>query len=53
MKDNLIEQLKVQYLGLVKKGLQIQKKGDIKAFVSNAIEKEQIAQKIQLLARSK
>jgi hypothetical protein len=53
MKDNLRDQLKDQYLNLVKKGLQIQKKGDIKAFVSNAIETEHIAQKMQSLARSK
>lgn len=53
MKENLMEQLKAQYFSLVKKGLQIQKKGDIKAFVSNAIKSEQIAQKMQLLARSK
>ena len=53
MKDNLMEQLKAQYFSLVKKGLQIQKKGDIKAFISNAIETEHIAQKMQLLSRSK
>lgn len=53
MKKNLMEQLKAQYFSSVKKGLQIQKQGDIKAFVSNAIEAEQIAQKMQLLARSK
>jgi len=53
MKDNLKEKLKAQYLNLVKKGLQIQKKGDIKAFVSNAIETEHVAQKMQSLARSK
>ena len=53
MKANLKEQLKNQYINLVKKGLQIQKKGDIKAYVSNAIEAEHIAQKMQSLARSK
>ncbi len=53
MKDHLREQLKDQYLMLVKKGLQIQKKGDIKAFVSNAIETEHIAQKLQSLSRTK
>ena len=53
MKDNLMEQLKDQYFNSVKKGLRIQKKGDIKALVSNAIESEHIAQKMQSLARSK
>jgi hypothetical protein len=53
MNENLMDQLKAQYFSLVKKGLQIQKQGDIKAFVSNAIETEQIAQKMQLLSRSK
>lgn len=53
MKDNLMNQLKSQYFKTVKKGLLIQKKGDIKAFVSNAIESEHIAQKMQMLARSK
>jgi hypothetical protein len=53
MKENLMNQLKAQYFNSVKKGLQIQRQGDIKAFVSNAIETENIAQKMQLLARSK
>jgi hypothetical protein len=53
MKDELMKKLKARYFNLVKKGLQIQKKGDIKAFVSNAIETEQIAQEMQQLSRTK
>jgi hypothetical protein len=53
MNDNMMEKLKEKYLSIVKQGLQIQKKGDIKAFVSNAIEAENVAQQMQVLSRSK
>ena len=53
MNDTLMEKLKSQYFNLVKKGLQIQNKGDIKAYVNNAIKAEQIAQKMQSLVRTK
>jgi hypothetical protein len=53
MNQNLMEKLKAQYLSLVKEGLQIQKRGDIKAYISNAIKAENVAQQMQGLARSK
>lgn len=45
--------LKSAYFKLVRKGIQIQKMGDIKAYAQNAIKAEQIAQKMQQLARAK
>ena len=51
--QNPIEQLKEKYYETVKKGLQIQKQGNIKAFTLNAIEAEQIAQKMQSLSRGR
>jgi hypothetical protein len=53
MNQNLMEKLKAQYLSLVKEGLQIQKRGDIEAYISNAIKAENVAQQMQGLARSK
>lgn len=53
MKENMMESLKARYFSLVKQGLLIQKKGDIKAYISNAIEAENVAQQMQLLARSR
>ena len=47
-KNNLIK----MYLNLVRKGIQIQQKGDILAYTHNAIQAEQVAQKLQALARS-
>lgn len=45
--------LKSAYYKLVEKGIQIQKMGDINAYAQNAIKAEQIAQKMQQLARAK
>ncbi len=53
MNNNMMEKLKEKYFSLVKQGLQIQRKGDIKAFASNAIEAEYVAQQMQVLSRSK
>lgn len=53
MNDNMMEKLKEKYFSLVKQGLQIQKKGDIKAFISNAIEAENVAQQMQVLSRTR
>lgn len=50
-KESVIKELRSKYLKLVKAGLQIQKKGDIKAYTSNAIQAERIAQRIQAIAR--
>ena len=47
-KNNLIK----MYLNLVRKGIQIQRKGDILAYTHNAMQAEQVAQKLQALARS-
>lgn len=44
--------LKSAYFKLVKKGIQIQKKGDINAYAQNALKAERIAQKLQQLSRS-
>lgn len=40
------------YFSLVRKGIQIQRKGDILAYTHNALQAEQVAQKLQALARS-
>ena len=43
--------LRSQYLDLVKKGIDYQKKKDIKAFTANAIQAEIVAQQIQKISR--
>jgi len=52
-KNVIMKELRDEYLRLVKTGLQIQKKGDIKAFTLNAIQAENIAQRLQAISRSK
>jgi len=52
-KETQMRELKDEYLKLVKTGLQIQKKGDIKAYTTNAIQAEQVAQKLQAISRDK
>jgi len=47
-----IDQLKSEYLKLVKSGLYLQREGDLNAFTKNAIKAEFVAQKIQGLARN-
>ncbi len=49
---NKMEKLKNEYLNLLKKEFETQKKGDIKAFAGIAMKKEQIAQQIQALHRN-
>lgn len=46
-----VEKLKSDYLNLVKAGLKLQKKGDIKAYTKNAIRAENLAQKLQSLSK--
>ena len=46
-----LEQLKTEYLELVKRGLNIQKTGDILAYKMNALKAETLAQKIQSISR--
>jgi hypothetical protein len=53
MKENLMEQLKSQYVELVKKGLLLQQEGDMQAFALNAQKKEQVAEKMQHLSRAR
>ena len=50
-KENLMKELRNEYLRLVKTGLLIQKKGDIKAYTTNAIQAEHIAQRLQAISR--
>ena len=51
--ENLnIDQLKSEYLKLVKSGLYLQRQGDMHAFTKNAIKAESVAQQIQGLTRS-
>ena len=52
-KDVLIKELRDEYLKLVKTGLQIQKKGDIKAYTLNAMQAENVAQQLQAISRNK
>ncbi len=52
-KNNSEHQLKEEYFQLVKKGISIQMKGDIKAYTVNAIQAENVAQKIQRIARDR
>jgi len=47
----VIQNLKNEYLNLVKAGLQIQERGDIKAYTTNAIQAEHVAQKLQAVSR--
>ena len=49
--EKLISHLKKEYYNLMKLGLDIQKKGDMKAYMINAIRAENIAQKMQAIAR--
>lgn len=51
--DKKIEQLRDEYYNLMKLGLDIQKKGDIKAYMINAIHAENIAQKMQAISRGR
>lgn len=46
------ERLKTEYFKLVKAGLDIQKKGDIKAYTLNAMRQEQIAQKLSAFTKT-
>lgn len=47
-----VDQLKSEYLNLVKLGITIQRSGDLDAFTKNAINAELVAQKIQRYARN-
>ncbi len=52
-KETQLEELRTEYLNLVKTGLEIQKKGDIKAYTLNALQAEQVAQQLQAASRNK
>jgi len=47
-----IEKLRNEYLNIVKAGLHLQEKGDLKAYTLNALRAESIAQKLQAVSRS-
>ena len=49
--QKLFAQLKKEYLSLAKRGLHIQQKGDIGAYLHNAIRAENVAQKMQAISR--
>ena len=49
--QKLIEQLKKEYYSLMKHGLDIQQKGDINAYMQNAIRAENVAQRMQAISR--
>ena len=49
--EKSIEKLRKDYINLVKAGLKLQQKGDIKAFTQNAIRAEYLAQKLQAVSR--
>ena len=51
LKKNSKIRLQMEYAKLVKKGIQIQKKGDIQAFTINALQAENVAEKLQAISR--
>ena len=50
-KANSKIKLRTEYFNLVEKAIHIQRKGDIKAYTKNALQAENIAQKLQALSR--
>ncbi len=50
-KNNFKNRLQMEYVKLVKKSIQIQKKGDIQAFTTNAMHAENVAEKLQAISR--
>ena len=50
--QDIVKQLKEDYLGLVKNGMLLQQKGDIVAYKLNALRAEYIAQKLQSYNRA-
>ena len=53
LKENSKTKLRTEYYKLVKKGIQIQRNGDIKSYTINALQAENVAQKLQALSRGK
>ena len=51
--EKSISHLKKEYYNLMKLGLDIQKKGDMKAYMVNAIRAENIAQQMQAISRKR
>lgn len=51
-KENLKNKLQTEYLKLVKKSIQIQKKGDIQAYTIVAFQAESVAEKIKAISRN-
>lgn len=50
-KEKSKDNLRIEYIRLVKKGIHIQRKGDISAYTIIALQAENIAQKLQALSR--
>ncbi|MCK5703710.1 MAG: hypothetical protein KAI29_21280 [Cyclobacteriaceae bacterium] len=50
-KEKSKDNLRIEYIRLVKKGIHIQQKGDINAYTINALQAENVAQKLQSLAK--
>lgn len=51
-KENSKNKLQTEYLKLVKKSIQIQKKGDIQEYTIVAFQAENIAEKLQAISRN-
>jgi hypothetical protein len=51
MKPTILKKLKEEYIDLIRRGHQIQRSGDIRAFTLHAIKAESLAAKMQRLSR--
>ena len=50
-KEKSKDNLRTEYIRLVKKSIQIQRNGDIRAYTINAMRAENVAQQFQTLSR--